>query len=198
MADPTESNGAAGSGTSPPVLTEVPNAGRLKSLLMLATGVVVLASGAGYGVAFLMPSSALSGPAQAEGAQQAAAPAAEPAASAAHGADKAEKADFVYYDFEPIIVNLDEPRLARYVRVTLTLAIKPQNHEAAKAVLEKHKPELKNWLTLYFASCTLDSVRGAVSLNRLRREIYDAFCQQLWPDQKPLIDHILFKEFGVS
>ena len=193
MADPTESKGSGGAAAAGPVLTGGPNTGRLKTLLIFAAGVLILAAGAGYGVALLMPASH-PGPAQAE-AGATPAPAAEPPPAPTA---EATKADFIYYDFEPIVVNLDEPRLARYVRATITLAIKPANHETAKAILDKHKPELKNWLTLYFANCTLDNVRGAASLNRVRREILDAFCQQLWPDQKPLIDHVLFKEFGVS
>jgi flagellar basal body-associated protein FliL len=131
-------------------------------------------------------------------AAPAAAPAPEPPVkeSPAPGGEKSQ--EYVYFDFEPIVVNLDEPRLARYVRVTITLVIRVENHAAAKALLEKRKPELKNWLTTYFASCTLDGVRGSASLNRLRREILDAFTQQLWPNQKPLVEQVLFKEFAVS
>lgn len=193
MADPTESKGSGGAAAAEAALAGAPSTGRLKTLLIFAAGVLVLAAGAGYGLALLLPGSHPT-PVQAEAGTTPASAAEPPAAPNA----EATKPDFIYYDFEPIVVNLDEPRLARYVRATITLAIKPANHEAAKAVLDKHKPELRNWLTLYFANCTLDNVRGAASLNRLRREILDAFCQQLWPDQKPLIEHVLFKEFGVS
>jgi flagellar basal body-associated protein FliL len=194
MADTPESKSTGGSTAIASALTPPAAGGRFKAVLLLAGGIVVLAAGAGYGVAFLLPGH--STPATAEAGETA-----EPAEP--HGKPGSKeggpvKADFVYFDFEPIVVNLDEPRLARYVRATITVAIKPGNEEAAKAMLERHKPELKNWLTLYFSSCTLDSVRGATNLNRLRREIQDAFSQQLWPDQKPLIDHVLFKEFGVS
>ena len=40
--------------------------------------------------------------------------------------------------------------------------------------------------------------RGPASLNRMRREILDAFNQELWPDQKPKIRKVLFKEFAVK
>jgi flagellar basal body-associated protein FliL len=156
----------------------------------------------GYGVALLSGGK----PAEADAATVAAGkpgesatetPAKAPPAKESTSKEKG-KDEFTYYDFEPIVVNLDEPRLARYIRITLTLAIRAENLEAAKAILDKKKPELKNWVTTFFSSCTLDQVRGAANLNRLRREILDAFSQQLWPDQKPLIDHILFKEFAVS
>jgi len=169
--------------------------------LLLCAGVVLLAAGMGYGLSLLTGSPR---PADADTAVTPGEPAHEPPAKPA-AKDKAkekdkgkEKDEFTYYDFEPIVVNLDEPRLARYVRVTLTLAIRAENREAAVAILDKKKPELKNWVTTFFSSCTLDHVRGAANLNRLRREILDAFSQQLWPDSKPLIDHVLFKEFAVS
>jgi flagellar basal body-associated protein FliL len=170
--------------------------------LILCLGVVLIAGGMGYGVALLSGGK----PAEADAATVAAGkpgesatetPAKAPPAKESTSKEKG-KDEFTYYDFEPIVVNLDEPRLARYIRITLTLAIRAENLEAAKAILDKKKPELKNWVTTFFSSCTLDQVRGAANLNRLRREILDAFSQQLWPDQKPLIDHILFKEFAVS
>jgi flagellar basal body-associated protein FliL len=187
MAD-TEEQGATATGAAQPR-----SGGKsLVPRLILCAGVVLMAAGMGYGVALLSGGKPADASAAVAGTDEAAAKLA-PSKEKDKGKD-----EFAYYDFEPIVVNLDEPRLARYIRVTLTLAIRTENREAALAVLDKKKPELKNWVTTFFSSCTLDQVRGAVNLNRLRREILDAFSQQLWPDQKPLIDHILFKEFAVS
>ena len=212
MADTNESQGMSFD-SEPTLAGPLAGGGGLKRLLILAAGMTLLAAAGGYGAAVLMggsaPSSEESAPATAHAAES---PAKEPAKEKekAEKSEKGEKgkegassrlaegAEFGYYDFEPIIVNLDEPRLARYIRVTITLVIKAENHDAAKAALDKRKPELKNWLTTYFASCTLDNVRGAPSMNRLRREILDAFTQQLWPNQKPLIEQVLFKEFAVQ
>jgi flagellar basal body-associated protein FliL len=206
MADTNESQEMSIAPASPPA-----GKGGLKGLLILAAGVTLLAAGGGSGAALFTgggaPASEESAPAAAHAAE---APAKEKEKPKSEKSEKGEKgkdgafthlaegAEFGYYDFEPIIVNLDEPRLARYIRVTITLVIKAENHEAAKAAIDRRKPELKNWLTTYFASCTLDNVRGAASLNRLRREILDAFTQQLWPDQKPLVEQVLFKEFAVQ
>jgi flagellar basal body-associated protein FliL len=170
----------------------------LKPLLLLCAGIVILAAGAGYGTAML-----LKGPKTADASTPAVeTPTKTPAATTTHTAagthPPVAKGDFYYYDFEPIVVNLDEPRLARYVRVTITLAIRPEETEAARTILEKRKPELKNWLTVFFASCTLEQIRGAANLNRLRREILDSLNDQLWPDQKSPIHHVLFKDLAVS
>ncbi len=111
--------------------------------------------------------------------------------------DAAEPADaeYAYIDFEPIIVNLNEPRLARYARVTIGLAIKKDKDDVkvAKTAIEAHKKELKNWLNLYLAGLTLEDVRGSTNLNRIRRQIEDAFNEQLFRDGKPLIHHVLLE-----
>lgn len=105
---------------------------------------------------------------------------------------------YSYYDLEPITINLDEPRLARYVRATITLAYEPRHEADVLTQLERRMPELKNWLAVYLAGLTLDEVRGAQSLNRVRREIGEAFNQQIWPQQPPKIHHVLLKEFAVQ
>jgi flagellar basal body-associated protein FliL len=67
-----------------------------------------------------------------------------------------------------------------------------------RSQVDKRLPELKNWLAVYLAGRTLDEVRGAQSLNRVRREICDAFNEQIWPQQPPRIHHVLLKEFAVQ
>lgn len=109
-----------------------------------------------------------------------------------------ETEQYVYHDFEPVTVNLDEPRLPRYIRATITVAVAAADNAGASKVIERRKPELKHWLTVYLAGLSLDEVRGSKKLNRIRREIEDAFNEQLWPDERPRINHVLFKEFAVQ
>jgi len=106
--------------------------------------------------------------------------------------------DFAYYHFEPITVNLSGDNMNRYIRATITLAIKAKHSKDATKRIETKSPELKNWMTVFLADCTLEKVRGAKALNRLRREIKDSFNEQLWPDQTPLIDDVLFREFFIQ
>lgn len=108
--------------------------------------------------------------------------------------------DFEYIDFEAITANLNEPRLARYIRSTITLAIRNKDHGQVFELLDtkNRKKELRNWLTVYLSGLTLEDVRGPKKLNRIRREIQESFNQQLWPNRRPLIDHVLFKEFAVQ
>jgi flagellar basal body-associated protein FliL len=190
-----------------------------KMLMMLGSlGVAVVFAGAGFGLSKLMGNT----PAQAKAAVAAEAAKtaeeeAKPAKEEAKGKGKEakeegkgketkggkeeariEQGDFRYIDLDPIIVNLNEPRLARYVRAAITITLKKENEKTARKVIEGNMPKLKNWLTLNLAGRTLEDVRGTKNLNALARDIQDAFNQQLWPDQPPQIEGILFKEFAVQ
>ena len=106
--------------------------------------------------------------------------------------------DFEYYEFDSIRANLLVPQRMRYIVVTPILAIGKAHFQSANKAIETKKLELKSWLTVYLHGCTLDDVSGAENLNRIRREIQDEFNDQLWPDGRPLIDHVLFKDFGIQ
>ena len=104
-----------------------------------------------------------------------------------------------YYSLEPVVANLDVPDVTRYVRATLILEISPDLDEKEGLVfLDEKKPILTNWLTVYLASLSIDDIRGESSLKRIQAQILDAFNEKLFPDSKPKIKHILFKEFAVQ
>jgi flagellar FliL protein len=157
--------------------------------LLILAAAVVLGAGSGFGTARLLLG--FGGPPP---ARQDQAPAAEPQP----GSEQQGQGDLAYYDFEAIVANLDEPRLARYIRATITVAIRAEDYKVATELIDKKQPELRSWLTVYLSGCTLEDVRGPKNLNRIRREIQDAFNQQLWPNARPLIEMIFFKEFAVQ
>ena len=104
-----------------------------------------------------------------------------------------------YYDFDAIVVTLNEPRMDRFVRVAITLEIKTSDFKGGGLeMLDKRKPEVKNWLTGYLMGCTLEQVRGDKNFNRLRRELQDSLNKQLWGYARPMIDNVLFREFAVQ
>jgi len=192
MADPTETDESPQepADEEPPVQEEG-QAGRRPLLAWikfggLCVGLIALAAAAGYGTGTLI------GGASAETTEP------EPAPVENAPPDTGDQVQLQYKDFEPITVNLDEPRLARYIRATITVAVLPDDFDKVGTLIDDKMPVLRDWLTVYLASCTLDDVRGAANLNRIRREVLDAFNQQLWPDQKPRIQDVLFKEFTVS
>jgi flagellar basal body-associated protein FliL len=104
-----------------------------------------------------------------------------------------------YYELEPVVANLNVPGVTRYVRATLTLVISSQmNQKKTTAFLEEKKPLLANWLNIYLASLSLEDIRGDKNLRRIQSQILDTFNEKLFPDAKPQIEKILFKEFAVQ
>ena len=112
---------------------------------------------------------------------------------------KESQATWYYDQLEPVVANLDEPGVTRYIRVSLTLEIDSAiDQKKAIAFLESKKPLLKNWLTIYLASLTLEDIRGDSNLKRIQSQIRDAFNEKLFPDSKPQIKYVLFKEFAIQ
>ena len=104
-----------------------------------------------------------------------------------------------YHDLEPVVANLNEPGVTRYVRVTLTLEISAEmDQKKGQAFLTEKNPILKNWLTIYLASQTTDNIRGDRNLRRIQLEILDTFNEKLFPDARPKIKRVLFKEFAIQ
>lgn len=104
-----------------------------------------------------------------------------------------------YCDFEPVVANLNEPGVTRYIRVALTLQISSElDSKKGIALIDEKKPLLKNWLTIYLASQTLEDIRGDRNLRRIQSDLLDAFNEKLFPDTKPLIKNVLFKECAIQ
>ena len=113
--------------------------------------------------------------------------------------DKPQDEKLWPFDLEPVIANLDEPGVTRYARVTITLQLSPQmNLEKGSPFLDEKKPILRDWLTTYIAGLSLERVRGTRNLARIKKEVRDSFNELLFPQSKPFINDILFKEFAVQ
>jgi len=161
-------------------------------IIMVVT--VVVCAGAGFGFGRLF---AGSGKAKTVESSQENKPAQAEYLKADDSATDSQKA--WYYDLEPVVANLDVPGVTRYVRASLTLEISPEmDAEKGTVFLKEKNPLLTNWLTIYLASLTLEDIRGDRNLKRIQSQILDAFNEKLFPDAKPQIKHILFKEFAIQ
>jgi len=104
-----------------------------------------------------------------------------------------------YYDLEPVIANLNEPGVTRYIRVVVTLQISSDlSQEKGKAFFEEKKPLLINWLNIFFAGLSVEDVRGDKNQKIIQSQILDSFNEKLFPDAKSQIVSVLFKEFAVQ
>jgi len=109
-----------------------------------------------------------------------------------------EGEDMSYIDLDPITVNIDVPRVSRYIRASFTLAIKEGDFAEAEKWIKKHDREIRNDLQVYLAGLTLDDVRGEKNINRVRREVADKLNEKLWPDRRPRVNHVLLKEWAIQ
>ncbi len=104
-----------------------------------------------------------------------------------------------YFNLDPVVANLDVADVTRYVRASLILEVSSEMDEKkGRVFLDGKKPILTNWLTVYLASLGLDDIRGDSSLKRVQSQMLDVFNEKLFPDSKPKIKRILFKEFAVQ
>lgn len=114
--------------------------------------------------------------------------------------DSAEDSDKVwYYDLDPVVANLNEPTVTRYVRASFTLEMSADmDVKDGTAFLDEKKPVLINWLTVYLSSLSLDDIRGDKNLRSIQSHVRDAFNEKLFPDSQAKIKQVLIKEFPVQ
>lgn len=104
-----------------------------------------------------------------------------------------------YYQYEPVVANLNEPGANRYIRIVLTLELSGQLDQGkGKAYLDSKQHLIKNWLTIYFSSLGLHDVQGATNLNRIAMEIRNGLNERLFPDAKPLITNVYYTEWAIQ
>ncbi|MHC4758840.1 MAG: flagellar basal body-associated FliL family protein [Planctomycetota bacterium] len=98
-----------------------------------------------------------------------------------------------------IVANLNEPGVNRYVRMSLIMEVDPAVDQAkGTAFLDEKKPVLVNYLTVYLSSLSIEDVRGDKNLKRIQTQIKDLLNEKLFPNAKPQIISILFKEFSIQ
>jgi flagellar protein FliL len=103
-----------------------------------------------------------------------------------------------FISFGEVTVNLAEERLTRYLRVKIILVVDAPQEKAVDATVKQQKVVLKNWVISHLSDKSLEEVKGASGVNRLRREIQDQFNSVLFPDGTERIRDVLFDEFVVQ
>jgi flagellar basal body-associated protein FliL len=169
-----------------------PSGGKLRWVVMVV--VVVVCAGAGFGLGRLLASPA---PSKTAGPSQQDQPAPVEDVETDNPSTDLQKG--WYYPLEPVIACLNVPGATRYVRLTLSLKMSSElSMKEGKALLEEKMPVLINWLSIYLAGLTIDDIRGDRNQRRIQLQILDAFNEKLFPDAKPQIKKILFKELVVQ
>jgi flagellar basal body-associated protein FliL len=113
--------------------------------------------------------------------------------------DQSGKSSWLFEDLEAVLANLDEPGVSRYVRVLVTLELSPElDEEKGRAYLAEKKVILRDWMTTYFAGLSLEDVRGSRNHTRIKEEVQTQFNDILFPNSRPYVQRVLFKEFAVQ
>ncbi len=103
------------------------------------------------------------------------------------------------YPLDPVVANLDEPGVTRYVRATVILVLSAKLDQAkAETYLETKNLLMIDWLNTYLAGLSLERVRGTNNQTRIKREIREHFNDLIFPNTEPYIEKVLFKEFAVQ
>ena len=103
-----------------------------------------------------------------------------------------------YVPFGDVVVNLNEEKLHRFLRIKLLLVVDEGYEKQLIEQVAKIKPELKNWLIAYLSDKSLNDVTGAAGVNRLRREIWSKFNGEMFPDGSEHIQDVIFEEFNIQ
>ena len=103
-----------------------------------------------------------------------------------------------FVPFGLIVANVNEPLLAKYLTLEITVQTAPEDKEEVESAITSRKPFLLTWLAAHIADKTPEDIRGKVGVNRLRREIQDNFNSLMFKDGHERVQDILFEEYHVQ
>ena len=100
--------------------------------------------------------------------------------------------------FGEVIVNLNEERMTRYLRLKIVLEVDTTKAKEFTEHLEKVRPGLKSWLISHLSGKSLKDVGGSIGVKRLQREILEHFEEVLEPTGEGPLKQVLFEEYAVQ
>ncbi len=104
-----------------------------------------------------------------------------------------------YYDLDPVVANLNEPSVTRYVSASLTFEMNSSYDEKkGRAFLDEKKPVIINWLTIYLSGLSIENIRGDKNLMSIKSHIRESLNEMLFSGSKPEIKDVLIQKFPVQ
>lgn len=168
-------------------------------LWIILAVVIALCAGAGFGLGRLFAGSAKGKPAAASQPGTTGSNQTEDVKSNMPDLTGKDSQKTWYYDLEPVVANLDEPGVTRYIRVALTLQINSEvDQKKGIAFLDGKKLLLANRITIYLAGLSIKDIRGDRNLKRIQSQICDVFNEELFPNAKPQVKDVLFREIAIQ
>jgi flagellar basal body-associated protein FliL len=198
-----------------PAAAPAPASGSKFKMLLIVGVIAVVCCGAGFALPYVIGGSSSDEGSEPGGSHGASSHGAGHGSSGGHGGGrgssgghggghgakpghKPEPGKPAFVPFGEAVVNLHVERLTRYIRVKVVIEVDETKEFMVNDLVGKRKARLKSWLISYLADRTMEEVRGAAGVNRIRREIRDYFNNDLFPDGSELIRDIYFEEFTVQ
>lgn len=103
-----------------------------------------------------------------------------------------------FIDFAPMVVNLDDGRLNRYLLVDFSLQTPRSSYGRISQAILRKKALVQDSLTSYLSDKTLNEVRGSSAQDLIRRDIKDRLNTLLFPDGSDEIEAVLFQQFAIQ
>jgi flagellar basal body-associated protein FliL len=100
-------------------------------------------------------------------------------------------------EFGGLIVNLNDERLNRYLRINLVVQVDPSRHQVINDLVDRKREVMKNWLIKTLSDYTLDEVRGKAGQDAIRKELSTGL-NTLLGSEPDAIQDVLFTEFNVQ
>ena len=106
--------------------------------------------------------------------------------------------EVAFIEFDELVVNLNDERYTRFLTCKFSLQVAESQKAAIEELVTKKSVMLKNWIISHLREKELESVKGMLGQNTLRREIHDEFNQILFTDGIERIQDVLFEDLKVQ
>ncbi|MBN9118998.1 MAG: flagellar basal body-associated FliL family protein [Planctomycetes bacterium] len=100
--------------------------------------------------------------------------------------------------FGEITVNLSEDRLARYLRVKVSVLVEADSEKEVTDLVTKKKAAIKSAMITHLAGKSVKDVSGSSGVTRMQRELLERMEDVLYPDGGSHIKSVLFEEYVVQ
>lgn len=103
------------------------------------------------------------------------------------------------FELGEYVVNLNEPQMNRYLRVSLAFELDPDGAESNYWCIHEMRIQLTDWLISHMSSMTVADTVGRDNLERFRSDLVAGFNAKLKAAGHPgCIKSVLFREFNVQ
>lgn len=115
------------------------------------------------------------------------------------GRDMREQPGRQYVTLDPVVTNLNDARLARYIRIVPVIVVEESQKEEVIAAFRQMNVEVNDWMNKTLSGLTPEELRGSEGQERLRQRLQQGINEQLKSSGYPeFVKSILFDQFAIQ